>query len=80
MRQVLRIVYTNYRGEKAERRVVPERIWFGSTDWHPHAQWLLEAFDLDRNASRSFALADIERFIGDTDGHVSHGRAAAGSP
>ncbi len=57
--RVLVIVYTNYRGEQAERRVIPARIWFGSTDWHPEPQWLLEAFDLDRGAERSFAMRDI---------------------
>src|ERR1700733_7374743 len=29
------LVYTNYRGETSVRRVIPQRIWFGATDWHP---------------------------------------------
>lgn len=51
--------YTNYKGETAVRRVRPIRLWFGSTGWHPEAQWLLEAFDLDRGETRDFALRDI---------------------
>lgn len=66
-------VYTNYRGEASTRHVVPERIWFGTTDWHPDQQWFLEGFDLDRGAHRSFALTDITSFIGDTGEHVFNG-------
>lgn len=53
------IRYTNYRGETALRRIIPISLRFGSTEWHPRPQWLLEAFDLDRRAERAFALKDI---------------------
>jgi hypothetical protein len=56
---VVIIRYTNHRGETANRRIVPIGIRFGSTEWHPEQQWLLEAFDLDRDATRSFAMRDI---------------------
>lgn len=62
--KALNIVYTNYRGETSIRRIVPERIWFGATDWHPEEQWLLEAVDLDKHAARSFALKDIRTCFG----------------
>lgn len=78
--RVLRMTYTNYRGERAMRRVVPERVWFGATDWHPTAQWLLDAFDLDRNACRSFALQDVESFMPDTEEHVPHRSGDSGAP
>jgi predicted DNA-binding transcriptional regulator YafY len=55
----INLVYTNYRGETSVRRVIPQRIWFGATDWHPEEQWMLEAMDLDKQAERSFALKDI---------------------
>lgn len=55
----LTIGYTNYRGETAERTIVPRSIRFASTEWHPEPQWLLLAFDLDRNADRDFALRDF---------------------
>jgi hypothetical protein len=40
---VVIIRYTNYRGETADRRIVPICIRYGSTQWHPEPQWLLEA-------------------------------------
>lgn len=53
------IDYTNHRGERFSRRIRPVRIWFGKTEWHPDAQWLLEAFDYERSAQRNFALSEI---------------------
>jgi predicted DNA-binding transcriptional regulator YafY len=58
-RKVVSIVYTNYRGETSVRRIVPEAVRFGATEWHPEEQWLLDAHDLDKDAQRSFALKDI---------------------
>lgn len=55
----VRIDYTNYRGERGVRLIQPERIWFGATEWHPSPQWLLEAYDLEKSASRTFAMLDI---------------------
>lgn len=60
--RAIRIVYTNYRGETALREIVPQRVWYGATDWHPEEQWLLDAVDLDKGASRSFALRDIQSY------------------
>jgi predicted DNA-binding transcriptional regulator YafY len=54
------IIYTNYRGETAQRTIVPQRVWFGATEWHPEEQWLLDAIDLEKGAERSFALRDIK--------------------
>jgi len=53
------IRYRNHRGEVALRRIEPRNIWFGSTEWHPREQWLLNAYDHDKQAERDFALADI---------------------
>lgn len=54
-----RIIYTNYRGETAERTITPKRVWYGISDWHPEPQWFLTAFDHDKNADRDFALRDF---------------------
>ena len=54
--------YVNYKGEAELRTVKPIRIWFGSTGFHPEAQWLLEAFDLDRRETRDFAMAAISNW------------------
>ena len=54
------ICYTNYRGETSIRQIIPLKIWFGKTDWHPQEQWLLDAIDVEKNAERSFAMKDIK--------------------
>lgn len=59
-KDIVKIVYTNYRGEKAERLIKPVSIWFGSTEWHADEQWLLHAFDIEKDAERDFAMKDIE--------------------
>lgn len=53
------IDYTNYRGERDYRRVHPLKLSFGSNEWHPVPQWMLEAMDLDKSALRTFAMAKI---------------------
>jgi hypothetical protein len=54
--------YTNYRGETQDRKIRPIRIWFGSTQWHPTEQWLMDAIDLERNVQRTFAMCDIHNW------------------
>lgn len=53
------IDYTNYRGERSLRRVLPLGIFWGANEWHPEEQWLLSAMDLEKNAARIFAVKDI---------------------
>lgn len=77
--QSLRLIYRNWRGEVAARTILPKRIWYGQTDWHPESQWLLEAYDLEREAERSFALRDIMQFTVDNQEHVSDRQTAAGA-
>jgi predicted DNA-binding transcriptional regulator YafY len=59
---VIQILYTNYRGETARRKIVPSSLRFGSTEFHPEPQWLLEAFDLERQAMRTFAMLDVQEW------------------
>ncbi|WP_395175765.1 hypothetical protein [Roseibium alexandrii] len=59
----IRFVYTNWRGETAERWATPSKIWWGRTGYHTELQWLMTAFDHDKGAERDFALADC-RFLG----------------
>lgn len=56
---MVRIDYVNYRGERSVRLIVPQRIYFGDVEWHPGTQWILDAWDVDKAALRSFAVADI---------------------
>ena len=58
--KIVVINYTNWKGVTALRRIIPKKIFFGSTEWHKEEQWLLEAFDVDKNADRSFAVKDIK--------------------
>ncbi len=62
MSQEVLIDYTNHRGERGERRIEPLRMYFGSTQWHPDDQWLLEARDVKEDAMRTFAMKDIHNW------------------
>ena len=57
--QIVFIVYTNWEGELGIRKILPQKLIFGSNTWHKEEQWLLESLDLDKNAPRTFALKDI---------------------
>lgn len=59
---VVRFKYLNYRGEVGMRRVIPQAIRFEETVWHPGVQWILDAYDLDQSAVRSFAMKDISQW------------------
>lgn len=56
---VFEFEYTNHRGKNSRRRVIPERVLFNQTWWHPEPQWLLDAWDVDKNARCTFAMKDI---------------------
>lgn len=55
----IKLAYTNWKGETAQRTIIPRHIWWGSNEWHPEPQWLLTAFDVDKQAERYFALKDF---------------------
>lgn len=55
----IELTYTNYRGETSQRRITPRSVYFGSTEWHPEPQWLLTAYDHDKQEYRAFALNDF---------------------
>jgi hypothetical protein len=58
----IEIDYTNYRGERAVRKILPIRVFYGKTEYHPEEQWLLKALDWDRNVERDFSLNSIHRW------------------
>lgn len=58
--KVLTMTYRNYRGEVSERKIIPNRLWWGSTEYHPEDQWILSAMDLEKDQSRDFALRDCQ--------------------
>lgn len=55
----VRIEYTNWRGERAWRTVLPQRFFFGRTSWHMTPQWIMEARDLEKKEVRFFAMCMI---------------------
>lgn len=52
--------YRNYKGEVEDRSIIPMRLYVGTSQWHPEAGWLLEAYDLGKSAIRTFSLKDFE--------------------
>jgi hypothetical protein len=57
------IVYQNWRGETAERHIIPLRFWYGTTEWHKDNQWFMKALDTDKQTERDFALKDVQQWI-----------------
>lgn len=63
------INYTNYRGIRSSRVVVPTQVWFGSTVYHDDEQWLLDAYDVGKKQDRTFAINDVHSWsLLDKDG------------
>lgn len=58
--EAITMTYRNWRGEGGKRAIIPIRIWFGATEWHPTPGWLLSALDLEKGVDRDFALADCQ--------------------
>jgi predicted DNA-binding transcriptional regulator YafY len=58
-RQTAVIDYTNWRGERKTRTIMPIGIHFGSNEWHPVPQWMIYATDVDTGDDRWFAMAGI---------------------
>ncbi len=59
MKSEVTFTYKNHKGETSIRLVRPEMIHFGSNEYHPEPQWLMLAWDLHKEALRSFAIKDI---------------------
>ncbi len=62
MNRAVKVIYTNWRGETAERSIIPVSISWGTTEWHPQEQWLLKVWDIERQAYRDYALKDIKEW------------------
>jgi hypothetical protein len=62
----VRVLYTNYKGETAWRHIqpldIPPRRTTPDDQYHPNT-WVLEVWDLDKNAQRSYALKDIHKWV-----------------
>lgn len=67
LREVV-IDYTNHRGERRKRLITPGQMHYGSTEYHPEPQWLLDAFDYEKGEWRTFAMRDIHSWEPDGSG------------
>jgi predicted DNA-binding transcriptional regulator YafY len=61
----LQFYYRNWKGEHGLRRVRANTVYifYGTTDWHKEEQWIMNAFDEDKQAIRGFAMKDIIGFV-----------------
>lgn len=53
------VLYENWKGEIWIRTIIPEKIYEGSNEWHPEKQYLLDCFDVEKQAKRTFACSKI---------------------
>ena len=61
-KKIVQIKYTNYRGETGYRKIIPKELKFYENEYHPGEQWILEAYDIDKQADRSFSMKDIQEW------------------
>lgn len=62
MSRAVEIDYTNWRGERRRRQVLPHGthpVEFCETQYHRPAQWILWALDLEDDQRKGFAMKDI---------------------
>jgi predicted DNA-binding transcriptional regulator YafY len=63
MSKTVKILYKNWKGITSWRKIIPEQIVFGSNEWYKEEQWLLEAHDVTKDATRNFAMQDIQEWV-----------------
>jgi len=51
--------YKNYKSEVRQRIVIPIKIEYTSTEYHPDNQWILVGYDIEKADIRHFAMKDI---------------------
>lgn len=59
----LEFEYKNWKGEVSIRKVYPDYIWYGHTEYHIELQYFMRAFDVNKDDYRDFAILDIIRYI-----------------
>jgi hypothetical protein len=57
--EIMKIGYINHRGKFGVRRIFPTGVRYGITPYHTTPQWLLDCFDFDKKAPRTYALTDL---------------------
>lgn len=59
----LKVNYKNYKGETSIRTIIPAKVHYGHTDYHKEDQWLMDVWDVDKDAPRTYSMMDIIEFI-----------------
>ena len=70
VKQAVVIDYTNWKGSRRWRYILPKGLAYRSDQWHPQAQWMIEAVDLqdkDHKGTKFFPLADIHKWTSDDE-------------
>lgn len=49
----LNVDYTNHRGERRRRNLIPLTLEFGSTNWHPQPQYFLVCVDTEKTTGEA---------------------------
>ena len=80
MKKIAVIDYTSHRGIRRNRRVRPRAIAFTSNEWHTTPCWMLLATDLDNGEERTFAFANIHRWIDIDDNATQPDHSAPRQP
>jgi predicted DNA-binding transcriptional regulator YafY len=64
--EVVLIDYTNWRGDRSMRRIVPVSLKFETNNFHVGEgwSWFLLAWDVDRAAYRVFSMRKIHEWKG----------------
>jgi predicted DNA-binding transcriptional regulator YafY len=62
--QIVTITYLNHRGKISERQIIPYEFGWGSTEYYPTPQFLLEAWDFNKKALRTFSMNNIINWRG----------------
>jgi len=57
------IEYKNWKNEVNIRTIIPQEVWFGNTEFHHTEQWIMKAYDVNKQAMRDFAIKDIIRIL-----------------
>lgn len=63
----LKILYTNWKGQTEIKNIVPQEIYFGTTEQHKEEQWLMQVLDVDKGATRTYAVQDFDFIYGNND-------------
>lgn len=60
---LIKFRYVNWQGNTSDRAVEVRHIYYGFTEYHQTNQWLMEAWDFDKDAIRIFAMKDMTNIV-----------------